>query len=248
MSILMICPKAGECEDCKDMPWMDHVTPHKRLGSCSDHRDKHFRAENNCPPCVPYREFKAGDRVRVLGKTTCNGEYEGISSYYGTSTGSVVKIKSLTSNYCRNCGEKRLYNIEGGNGSVGVYHPQDLKHAEKGDEMEYKEGRRTSIINVYENLGDTCEDVYKHFADLLWTLQMDSVSDTFNFDSLIAWAEKDHKRITWLLEKGYIEKVESEYDRWVGECPKPKDSDGFGSVITLPSSNSYVEWAKRMPK
>ena len=248
----MICPKAGDgCDGCKTLH-SNHSIPHKDWDSCHRTGNKSMQLSHNCPPCVPYREFQVGDRVEVLGKTTCNGGYEGISSYYGTSIGSVVKIKSFTINCCRNCGIKRLYNIEGKNGSVGVYHPQDLKHAEKGDEMEYK----ALTIPTWKRLlvsGDTkCGEFCEEYGKLLAFMKPNTLTQTIYFNDLITWAEQDPKRIKWLLEKGYIEKSKSDIDKWFDEIPEMV-SASIGTVgkkvsIGPKGKDKLIEWAKRMPK
>ena len=85
----------------------------------------------------------------------------------------------------------------------------DLKHAEKGDEMEYRPTGVRTFSTMYKEVWRTnCNEAFINFTDFLLRETPKELSDFVNFDSLIRWAKKDPKRITWLLEKGYIEKVE----------------------------------------
>jgi len=60
-------------------------------------------------------------------------------------------------------------------------------------------------------------------------------------EKLIAYAEKSECFMEFLLN-GYIELVESAYDKWIAECPY--------NTITVSNltSDRYVEWAKKMPR
>ena len=79
MSEMMICPKAGECK-ADGGEGFSCRKPHKRTPQC----------DMGCPStpgrttCVPYREFKVGDRVECarvtgvvedIGNALCGGTY-----------------------------------------------------------------------------------------------------------------------------------------------------------------------------
>ena len=118
-----------------------------------------------------------------------------------------------------------------------------VKHAykyEEGEgEMEYKwlKGISVTINEMYTDVVKTaCAEAYKHFGEMLYALDIKRMDDCVLITDLIHWAKLDKERINWLLEKGYIEKVESEMEMWEKEAKRG---------MTL---KQKLEWAKRMPK
>ena len=119
--------------------------------------------------------------------------------------------------------------------------------------QKYIGGKLTTLTTLYfVAVNDSCSEVLTHYNDMVSTIKPRTTEVMIDLDKLIEWAEKDPNRITWLLEKGYIEKVESEYDKWVGECPFISTNlsktiqtyqEKFGCLPV-----SWIEWAKRMPK
>lgn len=109
-------------------------------------------------------------------------------------------------------------------------------------EAKYKTTKTINVTQLYENHKHECPEFFKHLGDLLYDLKPSHMGGYFKQDSLIAWAEQDPVRIKWGLEKGYIEKVQSEYDKWLGECPFQRGSYTFDFA-----KEEALKWAKRMP-
>ena len=118
---------------------------------------------------------------------------------------------------------------------TGVLVEGDMK-----TEAKYKTMKAINASHLYEQHKHECPEFFKHLGDLLYDLKPSHMGGYFKQDSLIAWAEQDPVRIKWGLEKGYIEEVQSEMDKWEREMPSL-----FGDATTL--SRSFLEWAKRMP-
>ncbi len=60
-------------------------------------------------------------------------------------------------------------------------------------------------------------------------------------NALIEYAEDHDCFIEFLIKKGYLEEVQSEYDKWVDEWPSP-------GVRLENYQELSIEWAKRMPR
>ena len=182
---------------------------------------------------------KAGDRVRVLGvhkaDSFSNNTVKGKIGIVGHDFTPQAQVEH---------GYFRGDIILDGENSYSYFYAVSIELIQ-GETMkqQYKSTtKRRAYVGVYgEVIKDGCSETVKHYTDLIYTLQPLDLNSTISFDHLIAWAKHDPKRITWLLEKGYIEKVESKYDRWVDECP-------FKSCNMGKNTQTYIEWAKRMPK
>lgn len=244
MSDLMICPRHNKCsgEDKQRnrnsiCTKHDRCEPHKKVDSCDSYNGG---STINCPPCIPYvREFKIGDKVRVLGRTTdcCDSRWtftlEGLNIHKGF-------ISNIISEIDCNCGEK-IYNIMIPDRSAYSFHSKDLELIKEDDKMDenkikYKSTpKRRTFKTVYnENIATSdCKDLFRHFADMLVFIRPTNLTDTVAFDKMISWAEKDSKRVVWLIENGYIEKIEPEIFYKRGDRFMEQQSDTEHMLTTI---------------
>ena len=105
--------------------------------------------------------------------------------------------------------------------------------------MEYRVKGNISIDLLYKENKNECRDFYKQLAALMYDLKPKQSSSHLDQARLLDWVQLDGERFSWALEKGYIEKVESEYDRWENE---------WHSLVPDGTCRAFVDWAKRMPK
>ncbi len=59
-------------------------------------------------------------------------------------------------------------------------------------------------------------------------------------DSLIAWAEKDQKRIDWLIENGYVEKIEPEIFYKRGDIFRHTETKDKAMLVTVGKSKAHL--------
>jgi len=97
-------------------------------------------------------------------------------------------------------------------------------------------GDQQSILSLYNVNRAKCDEWIGHLTNLIQSFIPMHLGDIIPIEALIVWAEQDPKRIKWLLEKGYIEEVQSEMEKW-------EDEGRNGMTHT-----EKIEWAKRMPR
>lgn len=160
------------------------------------------------------REFKVGDKVRVLGKTQCGDSWRplGAFSFKGGDKAEIKTVydnpKNALESPCGGC-KGKLYGFNNG----GLYHEQDLEHIQGDDIMpKWKTLGNLCANNFYKDGDITCQEFSEQFFNLLKVLQPPTLHAVIHTTDLMIWANLDSKRTKWLLEKGYIEEVQS--DPW----------------------------------
>lgn len=250
MTDLMICKLYKNCknmdEKCSSWTELDCKggIPHKKGKDCSLYLCD--GVENGA--CVPYIcELKKGDKVRVISRTVdCKNEdfYKTLKTI-GIGLRSIHKIDSIAAYKC-SCGSK-LFGIFNSYNERYLFHEKDLELIEGGnempDELKYKYLKVATIENLYESASGQC--FYAHLADLMKCFHPKGIRKMLEIEKFIKWAEQDPVRIEWLLGNSYIIETQSEYNKWIDECP-----------ITTTKGNMYtaeyirpkiLDWAKRMP-
>lgn len=111
------------------------------------------------------------------------------------------------------------------------------------DKPKYNETTRSRQLSTFymDISRSKCKELFEQFGDMLWFLKPLYLSDVVPFDKMLEWAEQDPRRIKWLIEKGYIEEVQSEYDKWENDMPAINQHDNA-------TKSRFVEWAKCMPR
>ena len=105
----------------------------------------------------------------------------------------------------------------------------------KEEPMKYRVLKEISPTTL-GNHSTSCGDFWREFYSLMgvfdggWFRACPSVDIHPVFDRIIKWAEEDPKRIAWLIEKGFIEKVEPE----LKPCPfcgcGAEEQDGWSGL------------------
>ncbi len=255
MSSLMICPNSQDCKN-KHKRGSDATKNHPR---CIPHPFYHLcnaavdyqgmsSQTTTCPPCIPYiPEFKVGDRVRVLGKTEkrCGKmpNYDTLQTLEstGVKVGDVRSIEKFEGN-CQHCNQPRYTLIQGGG---GYFHPQDLELIITEDDMDkpkYKVAKNVtlSIGTLYLANKNECGEFFKQLTALMDDLRPATVGDPFIAADFIAWAEKDPKRIKWLIEKGYIEEVQLEVFYRHGDMFRHTEKKEKAMLVTVGGSAAHL--------
>ena len=235
----MICPKANECKDGKMEAYNEkhchrRCIPHPKQSLCGGSNYHGF-----CPPCIPYvRELKGGNKVRVLGRTVnCENTllYKSLD-ILGIPKNSIHKISIPIKKHC-SCGSL-LFNISSG-GTLWAFHEEDLELITEGDDMpdkpKYKwTGKKLYLIDIAkEATAIEFKSFIENYFNRAHKHSLKTIAtgiEVYVTDRLIKYAEKDAIRnecfIKCLIDKGYIEEVQSEYGKW----------------------EKVIEWAKRMPR
>lgn len=199
----------------------------------------------------PNSDFKVGDRVRVLGRTV-DCPHQGIEfslKTCGVSVGDISNIKKIEHGGCEYC-DVDLYYIES---CPQCFHPQDLEHIGGEDmaEPRYKAtGKKLYLKDIAQKATrEEFDSFLKNYFNLLYEHSAKDVAsgiEVYTHDKFMKYATTKAMRtdcfVKWLIEKGYIEEVQSEYDRWVDEMPHALVNAGDHAMP------DYIEWAKRMPR
>jgi len=244
MNDLWICPNHGECKDTEKQKAAMSI-PH---GRCEPHNRNEWCAHNNfrgfCPPCIPYgvRELQVGDRVRVLGKTV--DESTNIHNVPLEKTG-IEKGGIYTVGAVRSCEGKVLISLKEDMGRD--FAPQDFEYI-GGKDMEKPKYKCTvkprSIAEIYRDVVATrCREAFDQFTNFLWHFKPTNVTEGVPEEEFLAWATAQQDTKSFGIDKGFIEEVQNEYDKWVDELKQrlgvPYNRNYLDAIIAI---------AKRMPR
>ena len=105
------------------------------------------------------------------------------------------------------------------------------------EKPKYKQLKLITPGSAYQDGDINCRQFADQFNDFIQYAQPITLTSDISFDKLMEWAEQDGKRIKWLIENGYIEEVQSAYDKWA------KEADIGGKT-----PGQLIEWAKDMPR
>ncbi len=216
MNGLIICRKHKTCKDADkiDCP---HRIKHQGMSYCGERRKNGIGCDYDKEAyCIPYniREFKKGDKVRVLGKTTDKGYWDSLGKA-GLKIGFETTIRRADNGYkCTQCGESLTYylNIER---SGAMFHPQDLELIKEDDKImnenkpKYKEGdgRLTLQMIVDSARSSESENFIRHY--LKWSssacVKNANLAIEIN-DRFIEYAQQHDCFIKYLLKNGQLKK------------------------------------------
>ena len=240
MAEMMICPNAGECgrehlRQATQNAGHHRCVPHKKEYLCGETNRLHgWHEDEPCPPCVPYvREFKVGDRVEVLGVHEADSfSNNTVKGKIGTVGHDFTPQAQVEHGYFR--GDIML----DGEDTNSYFYAVSIELIQ-GETVKYRVKGNITIDLLYRENKNECRNFYKHLAELMYHLKPKQIRSHLDQGELLGWVQRDSERLSWALEKGYIEKVASEYDRWENE---------WHSLVPDGTCRAFVDWAKRMPK